>query len=42
VFGGVGWGLLMGVGGVGGARPSERVRRMEMGMGEAVDVYREL
>lgn len=25
-----------------GARPSERVRRMEVGMGEAVDVYREL
>lgn len=28
--------------GGGGAKPSERVRRMEVGMGEAVDVYREL
>ncbi|KAK4698127.1 F-actin-capping protein subunit beta, partial [Lecanoromycetidae sp. Uapishka_2] len=25
-----------------GARPSERVRKMEVGMGEAIDVYREL
>lgn len=31
-----------GGGGDGGAKPSERVRRMEVGMGEAVDVYREL
>lgn len=25
-----------------GAKPSERVRKLEVGMGEAVDVYREL
>lgn len=25
-----------------GSKPSERVRKLEVGMGEAVDVYREL
>ncbi len=41
-FEGEGSAELNGEGAEGGARPSERVRRMEVGMGEAVDVYREL